>query len=119
MLLKDGFTNRGLVLQSPLFIREPFSLTTLLNMSTDQRTRVMLFATNVDPATRSTWVVTAVSSTGVQYQLPVEYAGLSAGADATTSFIVILPQDPALHGDLTVSLTVAGIRSNTIVFAIR
>jgi len=118
VLLKDS-SNRGLVLHSPLFIREPFSLTTLFNMSTDQRTRVMLFATNLDPATRNTWVVTAVSTTGVQYQLPVEYAGLCLGADATTSFIVILPQDPALHGDLTVTLSVAGVRSNPIVFAIR
>jgi hypothetical protein len=117
VLLKDSSTNRGLVLHSPLFIREPFSVTTVVNMSADQRTRVMLFATNVDPGTVSTWVVTAVSSTGAQYQLPVEYAGLFV--DATTSFIVILPQDPALHGDLTVSLTVAGVRSNTIVFAIR
>ena len=88
-------------------------------MSTDQRTRVMLFATNVDPATFSTWIVSAVSTTGAQYQLPIEYAGLCLGADATTSFIVILPQDPSLHGDLTVTLTVAGVRSNPIVFGIQ
>jgi uncharacterized protein (TIGR03437 family) len=119
VLLKDTSTNRALALHSPLFIREPFSLTTLFNMSTDQRTRIMLFATNVDPATRNTWVVTAVSTTGVQYQLPVEYAGLCTGVDGTTDLIVILPQDPALHGDLTVTLTVAGVRSNPIVFGIR
>ena len=119
VLLNDSSTNRGLVLHSPLFTREPFALTTLLNMSADQRTRVMLFANNLDPATRNTWVVTAVSSTGAQYLLPVEYAGKCPGVDPVTSFIVMLPQDPALHGDLTVSLSVAGIRSNTIVFAIR
>ena len=119
VLLKDASTNRALVLHSPLFTREPFALTTPLNMSLDQRTRVMLFASNVDPATRSTWIVTAVSTQGVQYQLPIEYAGNCPGVDATTAFIVMLPQDPNLHGDLTISLSVAGMRSNTIVFAIR
>jgi len=79
-----------------------------------------LFANNLDPNTRNTWIVTAVAaSTGAQYQLPVEYAEKGPGADSVTSFIVILPQDPALHGDLTVSLTVAGLRSNPIVFGIR
>jgi hypothetical protein len=88
-------------------------------MSSDHRTRVMLFATNVDPNTSTTWIVTAVSTTGVQYQLPIEYAGIGPGADSVTSFIVILPQDPVLHGDLTVTLSVAGARSNPIVFGIR
>jgi hypothetical protein len=90
-----------------------------MNMSSDQRTRVMLFANNLDPTTRSTWIVTAVANTGAQYQLPVEFAAKGPGADSVTSFIIILPQDPALHGDLTVSLTVAGMRSNSIVFGIR
>jgi hypothetical protein len=94
-------------------------MTTLLNMSTDQRTRVMLFANNLDPITRNTWIVTATASTGAQYQLPVEFAAKASSVDAVTSFIVILPQDPALHGDLTVTLTVAGTRSNSIVFGMR
>jgi uncharacterized protein (TIGR03437 family) len=106
-------------MHSPLFTREPFALTTPLNMSLDQRTRVMLFASNVDPTTRNTWVVTAVSTQGVQYQLPIEYDGSSPDVPGAAAFIVMLPQDPTLHGDLTVSLTVAGVRSNTIVFAIR
>ncbi|HEU4837172.1 MAG TPA: phospholipase D-like domain-containing protein [Pyrinomonadaceae bacterium] len=120
VLINDSVaTTRGLALHSPLFTREPFSLTTLLNMSADQRTRVMLFANNVDPNTRNTWTVTGVSTTGAQYQLPVEYAGKGPGADSITSFIVILPQDPNLHGDLTVRLIVAGVQSNPIKFAIR
>ena len=120
ILLNDSSTNRGLAFHSPLFTREPFAITTPLNLSADTRTRVMLFASNVDPATRNNWVVTAVSSTGAQYQLPVEYAGKAPGVDPpVTSFIVMLPQDPALRGDVTVSLSVAGVRSNTIVFAIR
>lgn len=79
----------------------------------------MLFANNVDPNSLATWIVTAVATTGAQYQLPVEFAAKGPGSDSVTSFIVILPQDPTLHGDLTVTLTIAGVRSNTIIFGIR
>lgn len=120
VLLNDSSTNRGLALHSPLLTREPFPVTSwALNPAGDQRTRIMLFATNIDPATSSTWSVTAVSTQGVQYQLPIEYVAKVAGMDSVTTLIVVLPQDPNLHGDVSVSLTVAGSRSNNIVFAIR
>jgi hypothetical protein len=118
LLLKDSSTNRAVVLQSPWFTREPFALTSTINLVADQRTRVMLFATNLDPA--SSVSVTAVSAQGVNYQLPVEYVGKSPGMDSSvTAVIVILPQDPALHGDLSVTITAAGTRSNTVVFGIQ
>jgi phosphatidylserine/phosphatidylglycerophosphate/cardiolipin synthase-like enzyme len=116
-LLNNGSTNRALVLHSPLFTREPFALTSPLNPTSDQRTRIMLFATNVDP--NSAIIVTAVKSGGATYQLPIEYVGKSPGMDSVTTLIVILPQDSALHGDISVSLTAAGIKSNSVVFAIQ
>ena len=116
-LLNNGSTNRASVLQSPLFTQEPFALTSPLNLVSDQRTRVMLFATNVDP--NSAISVTAVKSGGATYQLPVEYVGKSPGMDSVTTIIVILPQDSTLHGDIAVSLTAAGIKSNSVVFAIQ
>jgi uncharacterized protein (TIGR03437 family) len=77
----------------------------------------MLFAANVDP--NSAISVTAVKSGGATYQLPVEYVGKSPGMDSVTTIIVILPQDSTLHGDIAVSLTAAGIKSNSVVFAIQ
>jgi hypothetical protein len=117
-LLRDGSTNRALVLQSPLFTREPFPLTSL-NLTSDQATRVMLFAVNVDRSTNPTLSVAAVSSQGVPYQLPIEHVGSVPGFEFITTLIVRLPQDPTLHGDLSVSLIVGGTRSNSVVFAIR
>ena len=118
VLLNDG--PRAMVLHSPSFTREPFALTSpLMNPIGDQRTRVMLFAQNVDPNIVTTWSVTAVSAQGVSYQLPIEYVGPFPGLEFITTVIVKLPQDPALHGDLTVNLTVAGVRSNNVVFAIQ
>jgi hypothetical protein len=76
----------------------------------------MLFAFNVDPGTSLS--VTGVAN-GVTYQLPIEYVGRVQGMDFIIRLIVILPQGTALHGDLAVSLTAAGIRSNEVVFAIQ
>ena len=119
VLLNDVSTNRALVLQSPFFTREPFAVTSSLNLTADQRTRVMLFAVNVDLSINSTLSVAAVSSKGVLYQLPIEYVGSLPGLEFITTLIVRLPQDPALHGDISVSLTVAGTKSNSVAFAIQ
>jgi PLD-like domain len=117
VLVTDSSTGRALVLHSPLFTREPFSLTTPVNFSADHRTRVMLFVAN--DLSASNLSVSGVSTQGVTYQLPVEHVGKLPGVDSMTAIVVILPQDPALHGDLSVSITVAGVRSNSVVFAIR
>ena len=118
--LKDISTNRGLVLQSPLFTREPFPVTSpLLNPLSDPRTRVMLFASNIDPGASSAVSVSAVTTQGVTYQLPIEFVGKLPGFDSVTTLIMILPQDPNLHGDVSVTVTVAGVRSTAVVFAIR
>lgn len=118
VLLRDA-SARGLVLHSPLLTREPFNLTTPVNFSTDSRTRVMLFVSNSDLSASSTVSVSAVNAQGATFQLPIEYIGKLSTVDSVTAVIVRLPQDPALRGDVSVSVTVAGSRSNNIVFAIR
>ena len=120
VLLTDSATGRAMVVQSPLLTREPFAISSF-NLATDQRTRVMLFAANVDPATPTTSViVTAVSAEGVHYQLPIEYLGAMPGTQsAIVSIVVRLPEDATLHGDLTLSITVGSSHSNNVVFAVR
>ena len=109
-----------MVVQSPLLTREPFTISSF-NLMTDQRTRVMLFAQNVDPATpTANLIVSAVSAQGVHYQLPVEFIGLTPGTQsAVVSIIVRLPEDATLHGDLTLNLTVGTNRSNNVVFGVQ
>ena len=118
VLLTDAGTGRAMVVQSPLQTREPFPISSF-NLMADQRTRVMLFARNVDPAAQSTFVVSATSVQGAQFQLPIEWVGPTPWDPAMTGIIVRLPQDATLHGDLTVNLTVGGTRSNNVVFAIQ
>lgn len=117
LLLKDPSTGRALVLHSPLFTREPFSLTTPVNFSSDKRTRVMLFVAN--DVSASSLSVSGVSTLGTTYQLPIEHVAKLPGPVPVTTLIVRLPQDSALRGDFSVSVTVGGVRSNSVVFAIR
>ena len=120
VLLLDSSTNRALALHSPFKTQEPFAMTTVVNLGADQRTRVMLFATNVDPSMASSLSATAVSAQGVTYQLPIEYVGKVPNVDTTiTQIVVILPQDSTLHGDVSLTITMAGSQSNKVVFAIR
>ena len=118
VLLTDSATNRGLVLHSPLETREPFDVTSPFALTADKRTRVMLFVSNLDPAT-TPLSVSAVSTKGVNYQLPIEFVGKLPVMDSVTTLIVILPQDTSLHGDLFVTVTAAGVQSNSIQLAIR
>jgi len=119
MLLTDTSTNRALVLQSPLETREPFDLTSPLNLTADQRTRVMLFVANLDPHATPLSVAAVSSVRGQTYQLPIEFAGVLPTMPAVTTLIVILPQDTLLHGDLFITVTAAGVQSNSVPFAIR
>ena len=47
-LLTEANTNRALALDSVTFVRDPFSLTTPVNFSLDQRTRLLLFALGLE-----------------------------------------------------------------------
>jgi hypothetical protein len=91
-------------------------LTSPLNLGTDKRTRIALFCTNLDLLSgESISVVTAraVSSFGVIYDLPVEYVGKVPGYSWLTDVIVRLPEDPTLQGNLSVSIALRGLGSNS------
>ena len=119
-VLSINATNRGIVLQSPLLTKEPFTVISDFNLSTDKRTRLMLFATNmtvtVDTLSQTTAV--AVNSQGTSFQLPVEYVGGVAGTAGLTALIVRLPSDLST-GDVAISVTVKGAKSNSVMVAIR
>jgi hypothetical protein len=122
VLLTTGELNRAIALHSVLMTAEPFSLLTQNNFGTDQRTRIALFASNVkllQGETLSAISVSAVDTRGITYTLPVESLTLVPNFDWLYSVIVRLPEDTTLKGDLTVTLTLRGLNSNTAHVAIR
>ncbi len=121
-LLTNISTNRAVALHSVLQTAEPFPLLTPGNFSSDQRTRVTLFAKNIQllpGETLSVISVSAVDTRNVAYILPVESASFVPGFDWLLAVMVRLPEDASLKGDLSITLSLRGVKSNTAVIGIR
>ena len=122
ILLKLGESNRAIALHSVLMTAEPFSLLTQNNFGTDQHTRIALFATNVQLLQGETLLaisVSAVDTRSVGYVLPVESLTVVPGFDWMQMVLVRLPDDTSLKGDLAITLTLRGLKSNTAIIGIR
>jgi hypothetical protein len=86
-------------------------------MSDDHRTRIMLFATNLDflaGETMSSVSVRAMDSRGLSYDLAVEEVGKVANFPWLSSIIVRLPDDSTIAGDLVLSLGMRNSVSNSV-----
>jgi len=121
-LLTDAQTNRAVAVHSVLFTAEPFSVVSPLNLSSNKRTRIMVFASNLELIPNETFsVVTAqaIDSRGIVYALPVEFGGKVPEMNWLSSVIVRLPDDPTLKGDISLTITVHGVTSNSVVLAIK
>jgi uncharacterized protein (TIGR03437 family) len=77
----------------------------------------MLFGINVNLSSGETATAIrgkAVSSSGVVYDLPVEYAAKVPGFDWLWVIMVRLPADTSLQGNISVSISVHGASSNNV-----
>jgi hypothetical protein len=122
VLLTGGNSNRAIALHSVLMTAEPFSLLTPNNFSLDQHTRIALFATNVtllQGETLSGISVSAVDTRSVSYVLPVESLSVVPDFDWMSMVVVRLPDDTSLNGDLAITLTLRGLKSNAVFVAVR
>jgi len=121
VLLTDSLTNRALALHSEFLTRDPFKMTSPNNFGDDKRTRISLFALNVNlfsGETESAITARAVSSSGGVYALPVKYVNRVAGYDWLWDVVLVLPQDSSLSGNISLTLTLHGVTSNTVTIAI-
>jgi endonuclease/exonuclease/phosphatase family metal-dependent hydrolase len=122
VLLTQGNTNRAIAIHSALFTSEPFTVRTPINLSNDQRTRIMLFATNLDflpGETLSSVTARGTDSRGISYDLPVEQVLKVPSYSWLSTVTVRLPDDQAISGDLSISLSMRGGVSNTVRLAIK
>ncbi len=114
-LLTDALTGRAVALNSVTRVAEPFDPTTLINLSPDTRTRLMLFASDVDPAALANPALVTAAAEDAQnksYPLAVEFVGKVPGHDWLTQLVVILPPELAGAGELRVHIDVQGKSSN-------
>ena len=118
-LLTRANATRAIAVNSVTEMGEPFPPVQALNFSLngDRRTRVMLFATNLnllpgeDPS-----VVTAEAedSALLHYPLTVEYVGVVPGFNWMTVVVVRLNDNLGDVGDVLVGLTYHGLTSNRV-----
>jgi uncharacterized protein (TIGR03437 family) len=119
-LLTEMNSNRAIALDSVNFVREPSPVTTLVNFSSDQHTRIMLFATGLElmpGESISAMTAKAEDSAHLTYPLTVEYVGKVPNFDWLTQVNLRLP-DGIAGGDVLMSISLRGAVSNKVVVRI-
>lgn len=117
VLFTRANSTRGIALESVSNLAEPFPPQTPIPVGGDNRTRVMLFATNLTLAPGETAAaVTAEAEDGLRlrYPLAVEYVGALPGQPWMTSVTVRLHDNLGDAGDVLVGITYHGIASNRV-----
>lgn len=122
-LLSDAGSTRAIALSSPSLQREPFQLTTPapVGLSRDVRTRVMLFAMNLDLLAgegASALTADAEDVNHVHYPLMVDYVTAIPGYTWMSAVIVRLNPNLGDAGDVLVRINLHGVSSNRVRMAI-
>lgn len=118
ILATEQNSQRAIALDAVTFVRDPFAVTNLHYFGADKRTRIILFATNLSPASGLVVTAQAVDSQQVNYNLPVEYVGSMPAFLGFTQVVVKLPDGITNAGDLQVTITVRGRTSNSVLIGV-
>ncbi|MEP6570359.1 MAG: hypothetical protein ABJC10_11355 [Acidobacteriota bacterium] len=119
-LFIDETSGRAAALDSLTLVSQPFSIVRPSNLSSDQRTRVMLFADNI--ATGDNLPLVTAQAEDAQhriYPLVVEFAGRVPNFDWLMQLNVLLPDDLGNAGDVQVRISLQGRVSNQVIFNVR
>ena len=108
-------TDRAIAFDSVTMVTDPFPLSNPFNFSSDHRTRVMIFASNLSllPNEDSSAVTAqAENDLAKVFPLTVEFVGALPGIQGFTEVIIRLSDDMPMNQDLFISLKLHGITSN-------
>src|SRR5260370_9881122 len=103
-------------------MREAFPVGKVNNFRGDQRTRLMLFAFNLEllpGETASAVTAQAEDSSHRIYSLPVEYVGTVPGFDWMTEIVAKLPDEIANAGDVCITINLRGAPTNKALVNVR
>jgi hypothetical protein len=116
LIAKENST-RAVALESTTFLSEPFAATSPVRFSQDNRTRVILFASNLNLLQGDTAAsVTADAEDGnhIHYPLTVEYIGSVPNFSWMTAVTVRLNDNLGDVGDVLVGINLHGALSNRV-----
>ena len=117
VLMNDQNTDIAAALESSLFMRDPFPLINGYNLSTDQRTRIMLFGSNLELLPNETFTAITAKAEDAQmnvFPLVVEFVGKPPGMDPLSEVVVKLPDNLPTGQSVFVSVTLRGQTSNKV-----
>jgi hypothetical protein len=112
-------SDRAVALTLPTAVRDPFPLLDPFNLSSDNRTRVMLFVRNLDFVPGDELTVHAEDTGMSLYPLSIEFVGDVPGLESFKQVVVILPSNLPAGQELLVSVTLQGQTSNKARIQIR
>jgi hypothetical protein len=121
MLLTVDGSNRATAVDALSFFTEPFPLTSPVHFGSDNRTRVMLFAVNVNlqPGEAvSALTVDLEDQTNISYDCLVEHAGQLTNVPALWAITIRLNDSLGDVGDVLVRIRLHGLESNRARMAI-
>ena len=121
ILLGHENPQHAIALDSVTQTAEPFTVNNTHNFSSDQRTRICLFAVNIDlgPGETSSIIqAEAEDSLGQTYPLTVEYFGAVPDFPWLKQVILKLPDEIANKIEVRVSLKVRGVTGNKVIIKV-
>ena len=122
VLLTQGDSPKAIAIDSTTWMRDPFSIISILNFSSDHRTRIALFAVNINELSNENISEVSAQAEDARhniYPLTVEYLGKVPEFNWLTMVIVKLPDELSAGGDVQVSVTVRGLTSNKAIISIK
>jgi Beta-lactamase len=115
ILLTQENSDHAVAFNAATFVREPFSVFTQANLSTDKRTRIVIFANNLDiplGADTSDLRIHAENAMIGSVPLQFEHVGKVPFFNWLTQIQIILPDTLANVGDVWLRVTWGGASSN-------
>lgn len=116
-LISDTGSTRAVAFESPIFKGEPFPLTATVPFSTDARTRICIFAMDLEllPGEgANAFSADVQDASGKLYPLRIEFMGQVPNFPGITMFIVRLADDIGDVGDVLLRLNLHGMASNRV-----
>jgi hypothetical protein len=121
-LLALELSDTAAAVDSVMMIRDPFPFNSTLNFSSDQRTRIILFAMNIDLQPGENAASVTVHAENSQHQIfsvPAEYVGKVTRFSWLSQVNVRLPDELMNGGDFSMSVIYHGVESNKVVITIK
>jgi hypothetical protein len=122
-IFTEATTDRALTFDSATFVVGPFATRTAMNFSTDQRTRIMIFVSNLNLPPTETFTASDIEiiedAPAIQLWPAVENYGAVADQPGLSFVVVTLPDDPNLSGDVWLKINFLGTLSNRVRITIK